>query len=562
MIIKLAGSIWIDGTDFHFTDALGYEYMFTGVFVSTPGGGAKEGSVWIEGNELRYIDGAGNLRKYTGVVYTPATGGIPGSLYIDLHNPFWVVPTSTDLYKGHSDTPHSDSPGHTDTPHVNIAHTDSHGDSEHTDHHRDWEHGDAHDDTHSDAHSDHHDVNPPFIPPDYHTDFYTDDHSDGDHSDFGHGDDYNDVAHSDTAHSDVTAHSDHADTVGVHSDVSHSDTPVLIDYYGINIYDPSYSSLLNYGTALADHVIEYSNIQITFAACLAGAIASLKLDGHEMIASGGHGSAFQFDCHPTSPSPGSECFNPTEAGSSGDDRRDLNGLPAQPNSSYPLLSGQFHGPSTSQVTIDPTFWKSGLLSNGQKYFRSKVRLAYYIPGYDAYTGFGGCVPSYPVDGFGENGLSQYVLDKEVRLGQWKDSGGSLIYGGYPFIGFRMTLNVGAGEPARADFNGVLIAYLLKDFHIAVPTTDCVMYDSTVERALGFKADAQTGLGTPVGSPFLFAQENDADPANPAHTTQVTWFCSTMNPPGTITYKIYCVVGSLANVRACILQIAAHTPTWI
>ncbi len=95
----------------------------------------------------------------------------------------------------------------------------------------------------------------------------------------------------------------------------------------------------NYGRMFSDAVIRSTDpegsIEVTAIPALAGAVASIKYYGQELIATGAHGSSFGYVLHPYYPSenfPISECDNPTEVGSKGDDSIDLakNGLLGAP----------------------------------------------------------------------------------------------------------------------------------------------------------------------------------------------------------------------------------------
>ncbi len=317
------------------------------------------------------------------------------------------------------------------------------------------------------------------------------------------------------------------------------------DYYAVHKYDPSKAAHTNWGTAYSDLVLTYGQTQVTLAACLAGAIASIKVGGREFIASGGHGASFQLNTHPTSPSPGSECYNPTEAGSKGND--------------IDIYGGQYHGPSTSALWADSTYWKTGALTNGQQYARTYNRMAYYVPA--NMTGYGNCIPSYPATTPASYGLSSHLLDKEVRLGIWKDSNGVSIANCHPFIGLKISLTIENLEPTRPDFNSVLIAYLLKEFN----NLGGSVASSTDGYSFGLFAQPQTGVGTPVtgSNPFMYSQlisQSDPLTTNRVTTIQSTWYASNVIP-GVIEYIAYAAAGPTVCVNEIVTALAAQTPVW-
>jgi hypothetical protein len=110
-------------------------------------------------------------------------------------------------------------------------------------------------------------------------------------------------------------------------------------------------------TTISDVVDGQVPVAVTTSTALSGAIASLTVAGKQYIASGGHGSALQYDFHAwqgSSPG-GSECYNPTQAGA----RTDDSGQPAPWHAASTSALYQM-SVSASQDAIDtasrPAMW--------------------------------------------------------------------------------------------------------------------------------------------------------------------------------------------------------------
>lgn len=187
---KTAGSLWVEGDNFHYVDAGASEWYFAGLLVGTPAPTAEAGSIWVDSSDgmLHYIDASNVERKVwsNSSPHTDAAAAV-GSLWVEgdyMH----IIAGSGVERTCHYDVSHSDGSPHTDTDYGD--HSDV-----------------AHDDT---AHSDY------TVP---HTD-----HTDGGHADvpYSHGD----TSHVDTPHTDHSndSHSDHT----VHSDVAHQDNPTEV----------------------------------------------------------------------------------------------------------------------------------------------------------------------------------------------------------------------------------------------------------------------------------------------------------------------------------------------
>ena len=180
-----------------------------------------------------------------------------------------------------------------------------------------------------------------------------------------------------------------------------------------NIYNPAYSSMINWGDPNRgpDQTITIpyagTTLSTTTAVTVAGSVVSLKVGSKEFIASGGHGSGLGWTLKPELPGYAiGECYNPTSGGTAGDDYR--------PGWNTP----PYHGPSTSAI-LQPLWQRPSdkLITN--------VRMAFYVP--PGWTGFGGCVATYPnhpsyTYGEGYGILSPFVLGQTVSLGRQTDTG--------------------------------------------------------------------------------------------------------------------------------------------
>jgi hypothetical protein len=173
-------------------------------------------------------------------------------------------------------------------------------------------------------------------------------------------------------------------------------------HYGTCGYAPDPG---NYGRVFPNYTIATSGARpalvVTAIPALAGAVASIKYNGQELIATGGHGASFQYALHPSYPSRGlaaSECDNPTEAGSKPDDA-------AAPGA--PWLSQ-----STSGII---GIWSTPASPSPQ--IATKVNLAYYVPAGTA-SDFNGNCAAYTVarGGFVDGKVSSFILDKWITLG--------------------------------------------------------------------------------------------------------------------------------------------------
>jgi hypothetical protein len=379
-------------------------------------------------------------------------------------------------------------------------------------------------------------------------------------------------------------------------------------------YNQCYSSQMNWSYNLPDYKIsrlsDQTEISMQFSTALAGAAASLKVGAVEYLHSGGHGSALQYAIHPQVPNSSycptdpptpdcvkSECYNPTEAGSMWDDLRNTQGFETS-------LRAQMHGPSTSAI-LEPkayfptsTFWTNNSASSSS--FRSKNRLAYYVPRYPwdngRFSGTGVCYPQYPNVSPHSYNLSHYIIEKEVRLGPVRNGLCTTepceLAASFPVFSFSTDLVIEANEPETTGrgtsqlnyLDTVLIAYLRDEFNRyyrhrascdSVPaevcncnTSGCLETLATPAPgvgsdeplivangpgyAIGLFAETPTNVvagSGQHGAPFYWAIFDDGNSSGfKFRSLQVTHYSSAVQAGGRINYKAYYVVGNLDYVR--------------
>ena len=301
----------------------------------------------------------------------------------------------------------------------------------------------------------------------------------------------------------------------------------------VNVYQGSLASHTNWGRHFADRTIRAPHVSVTASTALAGAVASVRLDGRELIASGGHGSALQYAFHAHGLG---ECWNPTEAGN---DRDDVGGGP------------QYHGPSTSRL-----FGFSASASS----LATSSRLAMYVaPG--SRSSWDGCVPSYPSGFPFEHGLSPYLLSKRVSV--------ATARGGAALISFGATLRV--LQPERSSkFDSVLIAYLaprLDSYWAYDPASDALSALSlagheSLTPVIPASADGREAVGM-WSAPttrrstltyYLGYQPGSAAYPFKSHTVQTTWWARHLRP-GRYRYRSTYAVGTLSQVRRALADLA-------
>lgn len=359
-----------------------------------------------------------------------------------------------------------------------------------------------------------------------------------------------------------------------------------------NTYNSACSSFKNWNNVLRPDVkisavSGTTPIEIIQSNALAGAIASVKVGSKEYIASGGHGAAFQWNFHadPTL-KVGTECFNPTEAGTEADD------ITNQWYSTYPIDKTRlwnvtpYHGPSTTAILSWPSTWsRKQLNSLTQKNTSITTRLSMYKP--QGYTG-AGCedtpadfpkrVP-YNVSGQSNDTrtLSPFILKKSVMM----DSLGK----GYENV-FRvdgdLTIEPDAFMAGRNRYNAILIAYLQEEFTslsyadlanrtILPVTTTAQVQEQKLNRApILSTADNSYAMGLYVPKDFCEASGSAtyylevANPTDPAklserrRTIQVSYYETLATPEAGVKrkYSTYWVVGNKQYVADTLYKLYA------
>jgi hypothetical protein len=276
-------------------------------------------------------------------------------------------------------------------------------------------------------------------------------------------------------------------------------------------------------------------LSVTASSALAGALASLKVGGKEYIASGGHGAALQYAFHAwRAGDEASECYNPTQAGSHLDDVG---------------LGPPFHGPSTSALYQ--------LASTGTT-IRTTVRPAMYMERADPTQGWNSCraVDRQPDRLPYSAGLSPYWLKTEVRLAP--DHG---LAGLQNVIKLSAVLD--SEDELYEHFNGVLVAYLQRDFTATYtydPATRAVQRISkdlaTLLPSIRCTADGAHCLGiyfraADLPGAYYYTMTRAPFPYNAylgEHTIQMTAPTSWIGAGATtrLRYDTYLVVGNLAR----------------
>ena len=326
------------------------------------------------------------------------------------------------------------------------------------------------------------------------------------------------------------------------------DNPAYYTY--VSSYDSACSSTQNwtrnFPDATVSTVVDGSvPVSVTTSTALGGAIASLTVAGKQYIASGGHGSALQYDFHAWngSSATGNECYNPTQAGARVDDAGH---------------TAPWHGPSTSALYQESV---SGAT------IQTQSRPAMFITRSDTGTGADPSAPSGTCHGTDYQpdispytyGLSPYWLTTSVTMN---------AAGLANVIGLSATLT--SGDSLYQHFDGVVIAYLQHDFtanYIVDPETGTASpvqantaYAQPTERCT---ADGAYCLGLyyrPAAMPgaYYYLQTGGPDAANGGfgeYTTQITVPTSNISSGSKLHYQAYLIVGNVQRVATTIQLLA-------
>jgi hypothetical protein len=316
-------------------------------------------------------------------------------------------------------------------------------------------------------------------------------------------------------------------------------------YSYVNTYNGDCASAKNHGRSFAD--VEVSTLvdgtnrfSVTASAALGGAIASLRVNDKEFIASGGHGAALQWAFHAWDDGKAaSECYNPTQAGSRPDDA----GPPP------------YHGPSTSLI--------SRLARTGTATVSTRSQPAMYVPLSMTTPGYGGCHSAdlQPRTAPYNDGLSPYSLNTSVSLAP----GNGLA--NLPNVA-RVNARLTASGRKYPNLDAVFVGYLQRDFTDTYSyaggtlTTRKADAPGTLAPVLKCTHDHAYCLGMyfPASSmpgAYYYTQDDRPNAYNGlagAYTEQVTVPAHDVG-----TYRIYLAVGNLARVESTLDALAAQAP---
>jgi hypothetical protein len=327
------------------------------------------------------------------------------------------------------------------------------------------------------------------------------------------------------------------------------DNPAYYDF--VSTYNGDCAANTNWDRSFPDATISRKTstgdtISVTTSTALAGAIASLKLNGREYIASGGHGSSLQWAFHAwRAGTSATECYNPTQAGSRSDDA----GKPP------------YHGPSTSALYVHRTTSASTITA--------QLRPAMYIPLSSPDPGSGGCRASdvQPNRSPYTFGLSPYWLSTQVSLAP--DNG-------RPDLDnvVRLTARLTSEDQLYANFDGLLVAYLQRAFSdaFAVDLGSGALQDrgpaapGTNRPVVRCTPDRTACLGmyfhpSAMPSAYYYTLTNGPTVYNGMageYTAQVTIPASTVGAGGqtTLDYDVDIAVGNLARTVAALRALSA------
>jgi hypothetical protein len=333
------------------------------------------------------------------------------------------------------------------------------------------------------------------------------------------------------------------------------DNPAYYEY--VHSYDGSCASRSNWDRSFDDVSVSASagavadaadRIQAITSTALGGALASLKVNGREYIASGGHGSAVQWAYHAwRDGGSASECYNPTQAGSHQDDAQ--GGAP-------------WHGPSTSALYVHER--------GGPATIKSESRPAMYMTRSDPSPGFGGCRATdyQPARAPFSEGLSPYWLRTSVALAP--DNGiaklGNVV---------RMTAELASEDDVYAHFDGLLVAYLQRRFVDAFtvdPQSGAVQARQPADPGVGQPVmrctqDRAECLGMyfrpvvmPSGYYYTLTDGPTSYNANSGeYTVQVTVPADNVGAAGLreLRYEVYIAVGTMERTVAAIRELASQ-----
>ena len=321
--------------------------------------------------------------------------------------------------------------------------------------------------------------------------------------------------------------------------------PAFYDF--VNTYRSGCASTRNWDRSFRDSTIRTTidgrtPVSVTTSTALGAAIASVKVDRKEYIASGGHGAALQYNFHAwKAGSSPTECYNPTQAGAHQDDVD-------QPP--------PFHGPSTSALYEHRAQGAT---------IRSNSRLAMYMTHDDQRKGWNGCRATdfQPDRSPYTLGLSPYWLRPSVQLAP--DHG----LGGLDNV-IRLSADLTSEDTLHENFDAVLIAYLQRDFSTSFAVdpargTLAPQNEASQRPTARCTTDGKHCLGmyfrpSKMGSAYYYLQTRGPSDYNGGfgeYTTQVTVPATNVGVGGStrLSYEVFLVVGDKERVGGTIRELA-------
>jgi hypothetical protein len=321
----------------------------------------------------------------------------------------------------------------------------------------------------------------------------------------------------------------------------HPSNPAFYDY--VHTYRSCLSTEVNWDRTFPDVSMTAVDgsvpISVTTSTALAGAIASVKVNGKEYIASGGHGSALQYAFHAwTAGGASTECYNPTQAGTRLDDAD---------------VAAPYHGPSTSALY---QMRRTGAT------IETASRPAMFIERSDAKEGWGNCrATDYQPDRAPFTfGLSPYWLTTTIRMAP--DHG----LDGLDNV-IKLSAKLDSEDDLYAGFDAVMVAYLQRDF------VDTYLYNRATRGLDPFSGDLASneppvrctadglhcmGLYRPAGGYYytMTRPPGEYNGYSGEQTIQVTTETANVGAGGqtSLNYLAYLAVGSKNDVTSALAEL--------
>ncbi|MCP3802165.1 hypothetical protein NLX83_23130 [Allokutzneria sp. A3M-2-11 16] len=321
-----------------------------------------------------------------------------------------------------------------------------------------------------------------------------------------------------------------------------AENPTWYDF--VNTYRSRCAAQDNHGRELGDVTLSVPHgkveVSVTTSTALAGAIGSLKVGGREFIDSGGHGAALQYAFHAWKRgAEPSECYNPTQAGARVDDDK---------------ARAPFHESSTSKVTSVSPQGKSVTYTS---------QPAMFVTRGDPKPGFGGCRGKDLQPGAAPftSGLSKATLTSSVHMGP--DNGLS----GLDNV-IRLAATYETNDAAYEKFDGLLIAYLQKDFTAKYTYTGGELterkQDASTDPSVRCTAAGEYCLGMHVrpklmSGAYYYTLDRKTPGTFSEQATQVTWAADDVAANAKLSYEVYLAVGDKALVAKTLGELSRQLP---